>query len=213
LDRWWNPAVEDQCTDRAYRIGATKDVYVYTVGAVHPVLQDNSYDVILDGLLQGRREVSRRIFTSSEITVGDFSDALSGSIGGPKIEEVLTEIDRSGYLGLEEFVRDQLLREGLQANLTKRTGDGGADIVVRNELGKIIYLVQCKHTFEINLPIDAGLLSDAQRVRVNWQAPTAIVVGVTNAKRFASRVVEGFNKINGRLIARDQLAQFRLIST
>jgi hypothetical protein len=213
LDRWWNPAVEDQCTDRAYRIGATKDVYVYTVGAVHPVLQDNSYDVILDGLLQSRRAVSRRIFTSSEITAGDFSDAISGSVGGPKIEEILTEIDRSGYLGLEEFVRNQLLREGLHANLTKRTGDGGADIVVRDELGRIIYLVQCKHTIEINLPIDAGLLLDAQRVLVNWQAPEAVVVGISNAKRFAPRVVEGFNKIGGLLIARDQLAKFRLIST
>jgi hypothetical protein len=210
LDRWWNPAVEDQCTDRAYRIGATKDVFVYTVGAVHPVLQDNSYDVILDGLLQSRREVSRRIFTSSEITAGDFADALSGSSGGSKVEEAFNEIDRSGYLGLEEFVRDRLLSEGLDANLTKRTGDGGADIVVRDEIGQIIYLVQCKHTNEINLPIDAGLLLDAQRVLVNWQAPKAVVVGVSNAKRFAPRVVDGFNKIGGRLIARDQLAHLAL---
>ena len=29
LDRWWNPAVENQATDRAYRIGQDKDVYVY----------------------------------------------------------------------------------------------------------------------------------------------------------------------------------------
>ena len=28
-DRWWNPAVEDQATDRAYRIGQTKKVFVY----------------------------------------------------------------------------------------------------------------------------------------------------------------------------------------
>ena len=27
--RWWNPAVENQATDRAYRIGQTKDVFVY----------------------------------------------------------------------------------------------------------------------------------------------------------------------------------------
>ncbi|WQD12493.1 MAG: C-terminal helicase domain-containing protein [Lawsonella clevelandensis] len=27
-DRWWNPAVENQATDRAYRIGQTKDVQV-----------------------------------------------------------------------------------------------------------------------------------------------------------------------------------------
>ena len=28
-DPWWNPAVEDQATDRAYRIGQTKKVFVY----------------------------------------------------------------------------------------------------------------------------------------------------------------------------------------
>ena len=30
LERWWNPAVEDQCTDRVYRIGQTKPVTVIT---------------------------------------------------------------------------------------------------------------------------------------------------------------------------------------
>ena len=28
-DRWWNPAVEDQATDRAYRIGQTRPVQVH----------------------------------------------------------------------------------------------------------------------------------------------------------------------------------------
>ncbi len=209
LDRWWNPAVEDQCTDRAYRIGATKEVYVHTVGAVHPLLQNNSYDVILDLLLTSRRDISRRIFTSCEITVADFADALNRAGSERSSDDILVEIDRSGYLGLEEFVRDQLLSEGLGANLTRRTGDGGADIVVRDELGEIIYLIQCKHTSNIESPMDGGLLQDAQRVRENWRAPDAVVFGVSNAKRFAPRVVEGFRNIKGRLIARDQLARVR----
>ena len=29
FDRWWNPAVEDQATDRAHRIGQTRDVQVH----------------------------------------------------------------------------------------------------------------------------------------------------------------------------------------
>ena len=29
FDRWWNPAVENQATDRAFRIGQTRDVQVY----------------------------------------------------------------------------------------------------------------------------------------------------------------------------------------
>jgi HJR/Mrr/RecB family endonuclease len=209
LERWWNPAVEDQCTDRAYRIGATKEVFVHTVGAVHPLLRDNSYDVILDNLLRSRRDMARRIFTSSEISAADFVDALNKSGGEQKAENILLEIDRSGYLGLEEFVRDQLISEGLSANLTERTGDGGADIIVKDELGDIIYLVQCKHTSKIEMPIDAGLVQDAKRVRENWRADTAVVIGVSNAKRFAPRVVDEFKRINGRLIARDELARVR----
>ena len=29
FDRWWNPAIENQATDRAFRIGQRKDVFVY----------------------------------------------------------------------------------------------------------------------------------------------------------------------------------------
>jgi SNF2 family DNA or RNA helicase len=209
LDRWWNPAVEDQCTDRAYRIGATKEVFVHTVGAVHPLLQDNSYDVVLDNLLRTRREVSKRVFASSEVTAADFADALKTSGPIRNVNDILREIDQSGYLGLEEFVRDQLLSEGLSANLTQRTGDGGADIIVKDELGEIIYLIQCKYTANIDHPIDAGLVADAARVRNNWRAQEAMVIGISNAKKFAPRVVAEFKNINGRLIARDELARVR----
>jgi HJR/Mrr/RecB family endonuclease len=136
-------------------------------------------------------------------------EVLNTSGGQRKAEDILLEIDRSGYLGLEEFVRDQLISEGLRANLTQRTGDGGADIIVKDELGKIIYLIQCKYTANIDLPIDAGLLQDAKRVRQSWQADTAVVIGVSNAKRFAPRVVDEFRNINGRLIARDELTRVR----
>lgn len=111
---------------------------------------------------------------------------------------------------MEEFVRDRFLIQGFDANLTKRTGDGGADIVIRDELGNILYLVQCKHTNDIDQPIDGGLVLDAHRVRANWQAESATVIGISNAKRFAPRVLDGFEKISGKLIARDQLASFSL---
>ncbi|WP_029406966.1 DEAD/DEAH box helicase [Thiomicrorhabdus sp. Milos-T2] len=57
--RWWNPAVEDQCTDRAYRIGQTKDVTVYYPMARHPVLNQGSFDYILDKILSSKRELSK----------------------------------------------------------------------------------------------------------------------------------------------------------
>ena len=39
FDRWWNPAVENQATDRAFRIGQAKNVLVHrTVSALYYVV-------------------------------------------------------------------------------------------------------------------------------------------------------------------------------
>src|SRR5499425_1745871 len=51
LSRWWNPAVEDQCTDRVYRIGQDQIVHVYYPMAVHPLYGDASFDELLNTLL------------------------------------------------------------------------------------------------------------------------------------------------------------------
>ncbi|QDZ42358.1 DEAD/DEAH box helicase [Corynebacterium sp. sy039] len=50
MDRWWNPAVENQATDRAFRIGQRKNVTVYkmvTVGTLEESIQD-----IIEGKMQ-----------------------------------------------------------------------------------------------------------------------------------------------------------------
>jgi hypothetical protein len=54
--RWWNPAVEAQATDRAYRLGQVKDVHVYL-----PILEDktrritSTFDQLLDQLMDTKR--------------------------------------------------------------------------------------------------------------------------------------------------------------
>ncbi|WP_092954269.1 DEAD/DEAH box helicase [Falsiroseomonas stagni] len=61
LSRWWNPAVEDQCTDRAYRIGQNRPVTVHTLLALLPGAEDDSFDVRLDDLLSRKRRLSREL--------------------------------------------------------------------------------------------------------------------------------------------------------
>lgn len=65
LERWWNPAVEDQCTDRAYRIGQTKDVKVYLPIAESP-RRDNAFDLVLDGLLEAKRARSSAVLAPED---------------------------------------------------------------------------------------------------------------------------------------------------
>ena len=58
-DPWWNPAAESQATDRAYRIGQTKPIFVYklmTVGTVEEkiLIMQKKKRALLDGLFADR---------------------------------------------------------------------------------------------------------------------------------------------------------------
>lgn len=65
--RGWNPAVEDQCTDRIYRIGQSREVHVYYPLAVHPEahLGEHSFDRKLRAFLADKRELSREMLMPS----------------------------------------------------------------------------------------------------------------------------------------------------
>jgi SNF2 family DNA or RNA helicase len=69
--RTWNPAKEDQASDRAWRIGQTRDVFVY-----YPVVSANdfvTFDVKLDQLLERKRSLAGDMLNgSSDISAADF---------------------------------------------------------------------------------------------------------------------------------------------
>jgi hypothetical protein len=67
-DRWWNPAVENQATDRAHRIGQTKTVFVHTF--ISPgTLEDH-----IDTLLESKRLLANEIVTTGESFLMKMSD-------------------------------------------------------------------------------------------------------------------------------------------
>lgn len=77
LSRWWNPAVEDQCTDRAYRIGQDKDVHIYLPMAIYPKNAEYSFDKNLHALLERKRHLSRAVLSpvvASDSELGDLFD-------------------------------------------------------------------------------------------------------------------------------------------
>ena len=70
LDPWWNPAIEQQATDRAYRIGQTKAVTVYHLISHHTIEEKilrlhESKRALSDSILE-TAEQSHRL-TSQEI--------------------------------------------------------------------------------------------------------------------------------------------------
>ena len=55
FDRWWNPAVENQATDRAFRIGQKKNV------VVHKFLTQGTVEEKIDGMLEEKSRLSREV--------------------------------------------------------------------------------------------------------------------------------------------------------
>jgi superfamily II DNA or RNA helicase len=67
FDRWWNPAVEDQATDRAYRIGQTRDV------TVHKLVCMGTLEERIDGLIEGKKAVAAGAVDGEEDWLADLS--------------------------------------------------------------------------------------------------------------------------------------------
>ncbi len=69
FDRWWNPAVEDQATDRAYRIGQTKPVQV------HRFVTQGTIEEKIAELLARKRLIADSVLTRGETALTELSDA------------------------------------------------------------------------------------------------------------------------------------------
>ena len=80
LSRWWNPAVEDQSTDRVYRIGQEKDVHVYFPLALHPELRYDSFDFKLHNLIERKRSLSRSLLVPPSATQADAEELFKATV-------------------------------------------------------------------------------------------------------------------------------------
>ncbi|GAB4321435.1 MAG: hypothetical protein Kow0069_25710 [Promethearchaeota archaeon] len=68
FDRWWNPAVEDQATDRAYRIGQRRDVSVFKFVCRGTVEEK------IDALIEEKKELAAKVVSGGEAALTELSD-------------------------------------------------------------------------------------------------------------------------------------------
>jgi SNF2 family DNA or RNA helicase len=68
FDRWWNPAVEDQATDRAYRIGQTKPVQV------HKLVVRGTVEERVAELLRRKRSLADSVLARGEAALTELAN-------------------------------------------------------------------------------------------------------------------------------------------
>lgn len=142
--RTWNPAKEDQATDRAYRIGQQREVFVY-----YPVVEApefKTFDCKLDELLRRKRELSTDMLNGC----GDLNPREFGNldnIDGTEAfnDDPLTRVDVASMTPdtFECFCALLWSKQNYQKVFrTPKSGDGGIDVVaIRGTEGA---LIQCK---------------------------------------------------------------------
>lgn len=219
LSRTWNPAKEDQATDRAYRIGQKKDVNVYLIMACHKDFgKDGSFDEKLNALLNYKRKLSENVLFPTDDSKKD-GMAIFQSLK-PKIDSNLPtcrwsieDVDSVTGDTFEQIITDLYNNiAGFKAVKTPHSNDNGADVVVTSLTDNSGLLIQCK--LQENPFKSLGQSKKAvQEVYTSVAAYQKIYPSVkfkptvvTNAISFTPQAIQLAAVNNVKLISRKELA-------
>lgn len=144
--RHWNPAKESQATDRAYRIGQTKDVFVYYPMATAESF--DTFDVILDKLLNRKIHLATSsLYPSEMIEVGrqEVWDEIIGIQSQTQAKPLtIDDVDRLNDYLFEAYIGALYEKQGYEVQITPRSGDKGIDVLAFKDGTN--YAIQCKHS-------------------------------------------------------------------
>lgn len=216
LSRTWNPAKEDQATDRAYRIGQKKDVNVYLPIAYCPELgEGNSFDEKLEALMSFKRSLSENVLfptLESEDDVIRMFDSLTGvSVNGDDVLRwQIEDIDSLTGLAFEEVVFKLYMKMGYRTIKTPASNDKGADVIAwKNKGNKKGLLIQCKQTSGHSNMNASGVqeIYSAKAFYENRYTCEFQALVITNASDFTPNAKMLAEQNNVVLVARQELAE------
>ena len=207
--RTWNPAKEDQATDRAYRIGQVKDVYVYC-----PVVMADdfpTFDVRLDELLRRKRMLATDMLNGAgDLSLADFEIGEmvpGGSEEGinPRVDVTTTDQMTGRYF--EALIAAVWAKQGNEHVLcTPSSGDHGVDVVaVAGDQG---VLIQAKQSSiggsRLGWDVVKEVLGGEAFYRRQYPRVAFTKIGLTN-QRFNENAHEHARLNEVRLIERPEL--------
>jgi SNF2 family DNA or RNA helicase len=85
FDRWWNPAVEDQATDRAFRIGQVRRVQV------HKYVCAGTLEEKIDALIESKQALAEQVVGAGESWLTELTGAELRELLTLRSEAVLDE--------------------------------------------------------------------------------------------------------------------------
>lgn len=205
LSRWWNPAVEEQCNDRIYRIGQKRDVTVHLPLAIHPAYREQSFDCVLNNLMRRKSSLARAALWPPIDSDYDNGMLVTGVSNAEPLDP--TEFDECDWKGFEDWVLERARTSGDWAvSGTPRSGDGGADAILRARHRQATdAVVQVKHTTDLGRLIGEAAVHDVLRAEPAYDVHKPELVVVTNARGFTDGTRKLALENNVKLVDRDHL--------
>lgn len=215
LSRTWNPAKENQATDRVYRIGQKKSVNVYLPLACDKNLRGKTFDENLDALLSFKKILSENVLFPTDETTADINTLIEEI--APSAEKnispscwTIEAVDFVTGLTFEKIICDLYNAiENFSADITPATNDFGADVVVKSLTDNTGLLIQCKHrrNLENSLGSEAvrEIFAAVKHYEKKYCGRKFQPVVITNAKKFTSGAIELARDDGVKLIARREL--------
>lgn len=217
--RAWNASKESQATDRAFRIGQERDVFVYCPTVVADDF--STFEIRLDQLLKKKAVLAGAMLNDSGLVgmlngIGGeatFTDLVAGGdevegVALPKRYITMDDVDRMDGFGFEVFCCLLWAKRGYQANITSKSGgDGGIDIVAfkgRSE-GE---LLQCKSSVNNEVGWDAvkEVSAGAAKYQARYAGTRFRKVAVTN-QSFTKGAISQAQVNHVELVTRNSLAE------
>ena len=204
LERWWNPAVEDQCTDRAYRIGQTKSVSVYTPISKNESFGEKSFDCILDRLLDNKRSLAKGLFIPTTISGDEFGGVFKQGVRerAPTLDEI--DCFEKGQ-DFEDLIIAQLNQAGLKASRTQASYDYGADIIVKTPNSGKAAIIQCKHRANPLRAVSERAATEVLNAVDHYDLSDPQLFVVTNADAVTAGCKKVAQQNDIQIIVRDEL--------
>ncbi|SAK66636.1 helicase SNF2 [Caballeronia calidae] len=169
--RTWNPAKEDQATDRAYRIGQKREVHVYL--PITSAADFKTFDVRLHELLEEKRELADNMLNGSgSVTPADWNvqDIVPDGSNDPVFASKVTldEVVRMEWDWFEALIAAIWQKKGYKTVYRTPRQDEGVDVVAFT--GTKGDLVQCKSSGADNASLDSQGVKDVLLGRAQYEA-------------------------------------------
>ena len=139
-ERWWNPSKEDQASDRVYRIGQNKNVFIHYIVGKLPAGK-KSIDEAIHELIEIKRKTAGFLIPAKSITDTEIAQEIIDS----KLS-ISQKIDLINWEAFEILIKTIYEAMGYLCELTPSgwQAEHGADIIAtkNNE----VIAIQCKHS-------------------------------------------------------------------